>query len=767
MNLLKLFTLYSVLVVFFGAKNIYSQSFAVIGDFGSGSENEAAVSEVVHDWNVDFIITVGDNNYPDGEAETIDEHVGQFYSEYIYPYVGVYGDGAEENRFYPTLGNHDVVTLNGQPHLDYFTLPGNERYYDFVKGDVHFFALNSNFQEPDGISSESIQAEWLQEQLTNSNSIWQVVYLHESPYSSGLHGSSPELRWPFAEWGADVVLSGHDHHYERSEVDCIPYILNGLGGGVLHNLQSPNIETRKRYSGQYGALKVEASLDNMRFEFWNVNGELIDEYTIFTEAGDERIYRCTELLYNPSAPLDVLKDVKFADLNHDNLEDVVYVLNESLVRQKNLGTGIFNAPATIISGLGDISLLSLQDVNSDSNTDFLVVNDQSEFYWLLGDSNGNLVGTIPILNTDYIGAISTESVLEVAVDLNQDENIDLFWVDIEGCALRGNLNLSEGAFGESVLISDLDCEELIEVNYKDMNGDELEDFVVWTESGAYWIENLGGGSFNSEFNWIDQNENYVNRIQPILVDVSGDGRMDILSTAENLFSENDYVFFYENDGDGQFVKQEIGTFNLNGITYQESISIGDINGNSLIDFLVKGNSEILWLEYTEGIFIEQSPIATDWSAVLTVEDIDSDGIDNLFYADLFSGSLIQISNTEGNWEDIRLIETSFFFNTQDVYFNDLDGDSDLDLMVKVFTSLGPTLVYYDNHTFQNSFTGWPGDFDRNGGVNSLDLSIFLSVFGESCSLDEVFCIGDLNNSGEITVQDLAQFLSLFGTIYCD
>jgi hypothetical protein len=129
--------------------------FAVIGDFGAATEAEAKVADLVRADRPDFIITTGDNNYPDGQAETIDPNIGRFYQEFIHPYKGRYGLGAKENRFFPSLGNHDWETPGAKPYLDYFTLPGNERYYDFVKGDVHFFAIDSDERELDGIVATS------------------------------------------------------------------------------------------------------------------------------------------------------------------------------------------------------------------------------------------------------------------------------------------------------------------------------------------------------------------------------------------------------------------------------------------------------------------------------------------------------------------------------------------------------------------------------------------------------------------------------------
>ena len=139
--------------------------FAVIGDFGSGDQAEADVATLVHGWTPDFIITVGDDNYPSGAADTIDAHIGQYYHDYISPYAGSYGPGADQNRFFPTLGNHDWYTTGAQPYLYYFSLPGNERYYDFVWGPVHFFAIDSDENEPDGVNQASVQAGWLRQTL--------------------------------------------------------------------------------------------------------------------------------------------------------------------------------------------------------------------------------------------------------------------------------------------------------------------------------------------------------------------------------------------------------------------------------------------------------------------------------------------------------------------------------------------------------------------------------------------------------------------------
>jgi hypothetical protein len=252
--------------------------FAVIGDYGGGGGPEADVAALVKSWGPDFIITTGDNNYPSGSGETIDSNIGQFYHQFIYPYHGDYGEGASVNRFFPSLGNHDWDTSAAQPYLDYFVLPGNERYYDFLWGPLHFFVLDSDSREPDGVGRSSSQAAWLQSRLAASNSPWKIVYFHHAPYTSGLRGPVNWMQWPFAEWGVDFILAGHDHTYERIIQDGIVYFVNGLGGGSIYRLFGAVAGSQMRYNGDYGAMLVEAADQSIRFQFINRQNEMIDDF---------------------------------------------------------------------------------------------------------------------------------------------------------------------------------------------------------------------------------------------------------------------------------------------------------------------------------------------------------------------------------------------------------------------------------------------------------------------------------------------------------
>ncbi|MCX8062223.1 MAG: metallophosphoesterase [Anaerolineales bacterium] len=254
--------------------------FAVIGDYGSGNEDARQVAELVKSWQPDFILTTGDNNYPDGSRETIDHRIGQFYHEYIYPYHGSYGKGGQQNRFFPTLGNHDWMSEGAQPYFDYFELPNNERYYEFTWGAGHFFALNSDSNEPDGVGRSSRQAQWLRERLSVSTQPWQIVFMHHPPYSSGKRGAVDWMRWPFKEWGVDAVLCGHDHYYERLVVNGLVYFINGAGGGGLYDFGEIAEGSQKRFNGAYGAMLVTMETERVIFEFYAIGGRLIDHYEL-------------------------------------------------------------------------------------------------------------------------------------------------------------------------------------------------------------------------------------------------------------------------------------------------------------------------------------------------------------------------------------------------------------------------------------------------------------------------------------------------------
>jgi hypothetical protein len=104
--------------------------------------------------------------------------------------------------------------------------------------------------------------------------------MHHPPYSSSSHGSALELRWSYAKWGADLVLAGHDHTYERVEQEGIVYVVNGLGGNRPYPFRQPHPGSIVRYQKRHGAQFVEASKSTLVSRFSNIDRETIDAFSL-------------------------------------------------------------------------------------------------------------------------------------------------------------------------------------------------------------------------------------------------------------------------------------------------------------------------------------------------------------------------------------------------------------------------------------------------------------------------------------------------------
>lgn len=273
-----------------------SITFAIIGDYGRDTKQEDSVAKMVKSWKPDFVVTVGDNNYSEGRASTIVDHIGKYYCDFIYnpdapANQQCNGKAAQEkvNRFFPAPGNHDhYAPPHLKAYLDYFTLPGDEQNYDFVWGPVHFFSINSGTEGR--VQSTSPAGLWLKTELSKAKEPFKMVYFHHPPYSGGEHGSSKTMRWPFKEWGADAVLAGHEHFYARVEdnkENTPVYLICGSSGSDEHYPCDAHPLDAKRYkficdNVHFGAIKVHASANKVVFEYYAVEepAHPVDVYVI-------------------------------------------------------------------------------------------------------------------------------------------------------------------------------------------------------------------------------------------------------------------------------------------------------------------------------------------------------------------------------------------------------------------------------------------------------------------------------------------------------
>jgi tartrate-resistant acid phosphatase type 5 len=240
-------------------------SVAVIGDFGAGSDGERAVADLVARARPRAVVSVGDNVYDDRGYPAL---VGDYYGRWV----------ASANLL-PAAGNHDHAEGIGAFDA-YFSYLDGRHVYSAGRAGMRVFVLDSTTAlESD--ASMARQRSWLERSLKASRARWKVVVLHHPPYSSGdVHGSTPEFQWPFARWGADLVLSGHDHGYERIVADGTTYVVDGSGGKDLYGFDDPVAGSRLRFDEDFGALFLTASDRTLTGEFWSAGGIRVDRFVI-------------------------------------------------------------------------------------------------------------------------------------------------------------------------------------------------------------------------------------------------------------------------------------------------------------------------------------------------------------------------------------------------------------------------------------------------------------------------------------------------------
>lgn len=253
----------------------------LFGDSGEAPlDNTLAVATLVKDLDPDMVIHLGDTNYPDGDPITQTDNFQNPYRMFI----------AEKMRI--VWGNHDLTEAEGGQYgkylLDLFpaiaAMNSGKLYYQFVLGQVQFFVINSGFsdadpREPDGILFNQVQGVWLQAALSGSSSVWKVVLWHRPPWTSDVNytpGSPVMQAWPLKTWGADLLMSGHGHNYERFLVDQFPSLVAGLGGATKRAFGAVANGSQFRYTDAYGVLKLTANSTTLQVSFINTDKTTVD-----------------------------------------------------------------------------------------------------------------------------------------------------------------------------------------------------------------------------------------------------------------------------------------------------------------------------------------------------------------------------------------------------------------------------------------------------------------------------------------------------------
>ena len=253
-----------------------SVRFAAIGDSGRGDQPQYEVSAQMQAYrkvfDYDFVIMLGDNVYDGGTPE--------FYRQrFELPYKPLLDDGV---KFYATIGNHDDPN---QPFYPPFNM-GGERYYTFkppslltraigTGDDVRFFMIDTE-------RLDRPQLEWLDREMTRSESEWKIPVFHRPMYTSGRYARPAQiyralLEPLFLKHGVKVGFSGHEHFYERIKPQQgITYFISGGAGSLRVADIRPTGLTDVGFDRDYHFMLVEISGDELFYQAISRTGATID-----------------------------------------------------------------------------------------------------------------------------------------------------------------------------------------------------------------------------------------------------------------------------------------------------------------------------------------------------------------------------------------------------------------------------------------------------------------------------------------------------------
>jgi predicted MPP superfamily phosphohydrolase len=247
-----------------------SLRFAVIGDTGSGNAGQHDVANLMQSYRqafpFEFVLMMGDNMYGGETPKDFERKFSDVYKPLLDAKI----------KFYATLGNHDLPL---QTHYENFNMNGKE-YYRFKKGNVAFYALNSTYMDKK-------QVKWLEDELALDTSQWKICFFHHPPYSSAKkHGSDNQLRETlepiFVKYGVNVVLTGHDHVYERIKPQKgIYYFVSGAGGQLrTGDIRKGSPLTEKAFDRDMHFMLFEVVDDQLYFQTISRTGETVDSGVI-------------------------------------------------------------------------------------------------------------------------------------------------------------------------------------------------------------------------------------------------------------------------------------------------------------------------------------------------------------------------------------------------------------------------------------------------------------------------------------------------------
>jgi 3',5'-cyclic AMP phosphodiesterase CpdA len=242
-----------------------SLKLAVIGDNGNGSKEQyevgARMAEVRRTFPFEMVLMMGDNMY--GSQNPAD-----FVAKFEKPYAALLQAGVP---FFAALGNHDNPTNRNYAGFGM----GGQRYYTYVRRNARFVVLDTN-------AMDQTQLGWFNDVLEDATEDWKIVYFHHPLYSDGgRHGSDVELRVELepilVRHGVQVVLSGHEHFYERIKPQKgITYFIAGSGGQLRKGDINTSAMTAAGFDQDRAFMLIEIAGDEFYFQTISRTGQTVD-----------------------------------------------------------------------------------------------------------------------------------------------------------------------------------------------------------------------------------------------------------------------------------------------------------------------------------------------------------------------------------------------------------------------------------------------------------------------------------------------------------
>lgn len=216
------------------------------------------------------VAALGDLAYPDGSAAAFDEC-----------YDPAWGPVRDRTR--PARGNHDVEAEDGAAYRDYFGA-ASAPWYSYDLGDWHVVVLDSNCHLVGGCGPDSPQVRWLRDDLAGADTGNILAYWHAPRFSTGRRADSPSVATFWEELhaaGADVVLAGHAHNYQRfvplapdgtPDPDGIRQFVVGTGGAALRGFETDRDTVAHRQADVHGVLRLDLRACGYAWAFLPVGG---------------------------------------------------------------------------------------------------------------------------------------------------------------------------------------------------------------------------------------------------------------------------------------------------------------------------------------------------------------------------------------------------------------------------------------------------------------------------------------------------------------